>query len=238
MIALIDSGVGGVSILAKCAKVLPYDYVLLVDNKNAPYGNKTKKQLLNITKNNIDFLIKRYKLEAIIFACNTLSFSIYNEIKSMYNIPIYKMEFDEKEIDKQNKKILFFATKNTIKYNKKIITKNGWKSLYIRDLPLFIDNNINRLYKTKIILNKKLNYYKNFNINTIVLGCTHFSLIKKQIKDVMPNVKIFEYENIVVNKIKNSFKPKDHRTLKILLTRYDYVRLIELKSVLCKLLYN
>ena len=43
------------------------------------------------------------------------------------------------------------------------MTKNGWKSLYIRDLPLFIDNNINRLYKTKIILNKKLNYYKDFN---------------------------------------------------------------------------
>ncbi len=238
MIALIDSGVGGVNVLAKCAKVLPYDYVLLVDNKNAPYGNKTKRQLYNITKNNIDFLIKKYKLEAIVLACNTLSFSIFKEIKNLYNIPIYRMEFDENEINKCNRNILFFATKNTIKYNKKLLIKNGWKPLFINDLPLFIDNNINRLYKTKIILNKKLNYYKNDGINTIVLGCTHFSLIKKQIKEIMPNIKIFEYEDVVVNKIKNNFKPKAHRTMKILLTRYDYVRLIELKSVLCKLLHN
>ena len=238
MIALIDSGVGGVNVLAKCAKTLPYDYILLVDNKNAPYGNKTKIQLYNITKNNIDFLIKKYKLEAIIFACNTLSFTVFNEIKDLYNIPMYRMEFNEEEINNSKKNILFFATKNTIKNNKKIITKNGWNSLYIKDLPLFIDNNINRLYKIKNILLKKLNYYKNYNINTIVLGCTHFAIIKKQIKEIMPNIKFFEYENCLANKLKNDFKPKSHRTMKIVLTRKDYVRLIELKSVLCKLLHN
>ena len=234
MIALIDSGVGGVSILATCVKHLPNDYVLLVDNLHAPYGNLSKKKLYNITKNNIDFLIKKYKLEAIIFACNTLSFTIFDKIKNEYNIPIIKMQFDENKINKNKKEILFFATKNTIKNNKKIIDKNDYKPLYINDLPLFIDNNINKLDNIKNKINKKIKNYK--NINTIVLGCTHFMLIKKQLKEIFPNANFYDNSLEVVSELKRIVKPKQKKSVHIVLTRKDYVRYVELKTLTFRLI--
>lgn len=233
MIALIDSGAGGVNVLSKCAKLFPYDYILLVDNKNAPYGNKTKKQLYKITKNNIDYLIKNYKISAIIFACNTLSFTIYEKIKKEYNIPILKMQFNEKEINKLPRDILFFGTKNTIKNNKKIIEKNNWKPLYITDLPIFIDNNIANLEKIKPLIIK--NAIKYNNIKTIVLSCTHFSIIKKQLKDIFKDAIFYEYEQNVAQNLQNLLKPKNYRTMKIILTQKDHKKYIELKSLLAKL---
>lgn len=234
MIALIDSGVGGVNILARCVTFLPNDYVLLVDNLNAPYGNLSKKRLFNITKKNIDFLIKKYKIEAIILACNTLSFTIFDKIKNEYNIPIIKMQFDESKINKNKKEILFFATKNTIKNNKKLIDKNNWKPLYVKDLPLFIDNNINKLDNIKNKINKKIKNKK--NINTIVLGCTHFLLIKKQLKEIFPFAKFYDNSQDVICELKKNVKPKQTKSVHIVLTRKDYARYVEFKTLAFRLI--
>ena len=95
MIALVDSGVGGVNVLVECAKLFKEDFVYLCDNKNAPYGNKKVDELFCITKQNIDMLVSKYSLSAIVIACNTLSFTVGERIKNAYNIPIVLMEIND-----------------------------------------------------------------------------------------------------------------------------------------------
>ena len=68
-VLLIDSGSGGINILKECVKVAPYcDYLLYCDNKNLPYGNKTKEQLLQITFKNLENIYKFFKFKIVIFA--------------------------------------------------------------------------------------------------------------------------------------------------------------------------
>ena len=76
-IAILDSGIGGISVLLELIKLLPNErYLYFGDNHNAPYGNKSLSQLLRITEKNIDY-IKQYKIKALIFACNTLFKTIF-----------------------------------------------------------------------------------------------------------------------------------------------------------------
>ena len=241
MIAFIDSGVGGLNVLCECAKLFNEDFVYLCDNKNAPYGNKSKTKLLNITKQNIDFLISKYNISAIVLACNTLSFTIYEQIKTMYNIPIHKMFFDYKKINELKKAVLFFGTKNTIKNNQIIKyntkTQKGYTALYIKNLAVDIDNNINNLDS----LNEKLSkYFKKSKYNktkSVVLCCTHFKLIKKQIQKCFKTKLLFyEYEQDVAQYLSTCIESKPTRSFKIELTNYNTQTYIKLKAYMLKCL--
>ena len=80
-IAVLDSGVGGLSVLSVLEKKFPNErFLYFGDNGNAPYGNRSKQNLLSITLKNIDY-IKSYDVKAIVVACNTLSVNIIYNIK-------------------------------------------------------------------------------------------------------------------------------------------------------------
>lgn len=241
MIVFIDSGVGGINVLCECAKLFNEDFVYLCDNKNAPYGNKSKTKLLKITKQNIDYLLSKYDINGIVLACNTLSFTIYEQVKSMYNIPVYRMFFDCKKLGTLKKDVLFFGTKNTIKNNNiiryKISSKKGYKSLYIKNLALDIDNNLNNLdcLNEKLYKYLKKNKYK--NVKTVVLCCTHFKLIKKQIQSCYSSKLLFyEYEQDVAKYLSTVVENKESRSFKIELTDYTPQTYIKLKCYLLKCL--
>ncbi len=233
MIGFIDSGVGGINVLSECSKIFNEDFIYLCDNKNAPYGNKSKKKLYKITKNNIDYLIKKYNVDIVVLACNTLSFCVGKRIKKEYSIPIILMQMNENKINKLKKDVLFFATKNTIKNNKiiqdKLKNNANYFALYIKNLPKMIDNNLNNLNNLKKILKKHLKNKKYSNIKTVVLGCTHFRLIKKQICDILKNVEFYEYEKDVAILASRYVKCKPYSTYEIKLTSYDYPLYVELK---------
>lgn len=240
MIAFIDSGVGGINILVECAKMYNEDFVYLADNQNAPYGNLPKKQLEIITKNNIDFLISKYKLSAIVFACNTISVCVGEKISEQYNIPIILTKPNIEQIKKQKKQMLFFGTKNTIKNNKQIAqllkSKNDYKFLYIPDLAKIIDENINKPNNVLPVLKSKINNKKFKNIKTICLCCTHFKIIKKQIKKCFSNdIEFYEYEKEIAQKtlsyIDNNITKS---SFKILLTKPDKRLYVCIKNYLIK----
>ena len=240
MIAFIDSGVGGINIVAECAKTYNENFVYLADNKNAPYGNLPIKQLEKITKNNIDFLISKYKLSAIVLACNTISVCVGENISAHYNIPIILTKPNIEKIKKQKKQILFFGTKNTIKNNKQIThllkTKKDYKSLYIPDLAKMIDENINKPNNILPILKSKINNKKFKDIKTICLCCTHFKIIKKQIKKCFSHdIEFYEYEKEIAQKtlsyIDNNITKS---SFNILLTKPDKQLYICIKNYLIK----
>lgn len=235
MIGFIDSGVGGINLIAECAKLFKEDFIFLCDNKNAPYGNKSKRKLLKITKNNIEYLISHFNIELCVIACNTLSYTIGEEIKKQFNIPIILTKYENLENCKNND--LFFATKNTIKNSEIInnkIKQNSIKTLYINGFARKIDENINDLEKLNKILKKHLLNKKYNNVKTIILGCTHFKSIKNNIKSILKNIEIIEYEQDIAKKIQAQVTNKETSSFYIVLTDYYYSKLVQLKFYLFK----
>ena len=88
-IGVFDSGIGGINVLSCLIKEYPNnEYIYFGDTKNLPYGDRTKKELMRLAVQAIDFLISK-KVEMIIIACGTISSTCYYKLKEKYSIPIY-----------------------------------------------------------------------------------------------------------------------------------------------------
>ena len=181
-------------------KNLPFKkYVYFADNKNLPYGNKTKFELFKITINNIKYIEKKYKPFIIVFGCNTIGITIYEEICSMFpHLMIFSIKPNYELIN--NEKAILIATTATI--NKlKIICKDK-PNLNLCKMPFLatlIEENINNLNKTYHYIEMNLIKY---SPNIIILGCTHFYFIKSILKNLFPNVYFIDGVEILTNKIK------------------------------------
>ena len=89
-VLLIDSGLGGANILARCLKEVPCcDYLLFCDNKNLPYGNKSKQDLLKITIDNLEKIRSFFDFDIVIFACNTLTATVIEECREIYRDTVF-----------------------------------------------------------------------------------------------------------------------------------------------------
>ena len=88
-IAVIDSGIGGISVLNTLTKNLEGErFLYFGDNDNAPYGNKSKRELLSLTMRNIDY-VKSFGVKAIVLACNTLSVNLIDEVKNYSGVAVF-----------------------------------------------------------------------------------------------------------------------------------------------------
>ena len=238
MIGFIDSGVGGLNLMSECQKLFCEDFVFLCDNKNAPYGNKNHAKLYHITKSNIDYLIKHYNISSCVLACNTLSYTIGEKLKSQYDIPIILTKIPESKIQNLDDSILFFGTRNTIKKIEEKYKNKNIKTLYIKNLPKKIDNNLNNLNNLENILKKHLLNKKYSNIKTIVLCCTHFKSIQNIIQNILPNVCLIDYLKDIANEVKQITPYKSSSTYHIVLTDYNYPKYVELKAYYRKLIFD
>lgn len=217
-IGVIDSGIGGASILKEIIKVLPNErYIYLVDNRNMPYGNKTKRKILKRVYENVKFLTEKYHIKLLVIACNTASSVCANYLRKKFSFPIICVEPPIKPAVESNcKKILILATEQTLKSNKTI--KNSIKNvnfsnknlkkedkiiikkLAVKNLAKDIDKNVNNLNNLQKKLNENLKNYVDFE--SIVIGCTHYNFIKNQIQKSLPNTRIISCEKAVANRTK------------------------------------
>ncbi len=184
-IGLFDSGVGGLTVLKTLLKKYPHnEYIYYGDTLNIPYGDKSKEELLNLAKNNVAFLLRK-KVDMIIVACGTVSSNCLDIIKKENTIPIYSIL--EPTIDYLNKSnyenILVIATHATI--NSHIFKNNVKKNIYELETPKLVpiieSGDYTDLNK---ILHSYLDDYKN-KIDALVLGCTHYPIIKEKIKKII-----------------------------------------------------
>lgn len=184
-IGLFDSGVGGLTVLKTLQKKYPHnEYIYYGDTLNIPYGDKSKEELLNLAKNNVAFLLRK-KVDMIIVACGTVSSNCLDIIKKENTIPIYSIL--EPTIDYLNKSnyenILVIATHATI--NSHIFKNNVKKNIYELETPKLVpiieSGDYTDLNK---ILHSYLDDYKN-KIDALVLGCTHYPIIKEKIKKII-----------------------------------------------------
>ena len=192
-IGLFDSGVGGLTVLREIKKVLPEArYTYLGDTARLPYGNKAPVTLRPYTQENIEFL-DSLNVDVIVIACHSASSVALDLTSSVKGSPIFNVigpSCLEAINQTQNKRIGILATKAT--------TKSGVYSRYINDLddkaqvfsqqaPLLVplvEEDYGDEEVTQIILKSYLTPLLKQGVDTIVLGCTHYPILKKQIAEL------------------------------------------------------
>ena len=207
-IGVFDSGIGGVTVLKEIVKILPNEqYIYYSDSKNNPYGDKNQKEIIEICDKIVEKLVAK-GCKAIVIACNTASAEASEFLRNKYkDIPIIAIEPAYKMVHDfaYNDTTLVMATKGTTESEnfEKLIEKYDNNKTYI--LPCIglansIENgNENQIEKCLI---NELEPYKG-KVKNVVLGCTHYPLIKKQISDILGEVRFFDGAPSLARHLKN-----------------------------------
>lgn len=209
-IGILDSGVGGLSIWKEISKELPQvSTVYIADSLNCPYGSKTRGEIYQLTKKLISFLLKK-NVDIIVLACNTITVSCIDDLRKEYpNIPIVGTVPVIKTAIKlsKNKKIGILSTEITAKseYQKQLIAKfsggAGVINIGTNLLVPMIENGDLDEHLDKV-LKEVLEPFKEADIDVLVLGCSHFPLIKDRIQRVLPGVLIIDSAEAIARQVK------------------------------------
>ena len=207
-ICVIDSGVGGLCVLNECVRLLPnYDFLYIADNKNSPYGNKSKNEIDTIITN---IVLKIHKATGIIFfvlACNTVTATSINVLRKMFpNLIFIGIEPAIKPSTKNNEKTLVLSTVGTFKYSnliKKYLNNSNMIFLPQKNLAKQIDDNLDNLWNIYKHLEKNFKEFTTKNIKNIVLGCTHYFFIKEQLSALFPLATFYESSQGVAKRLKD-----------------------------------
>lgn len=223
MIGVFDSGVGGLNILNELINLIPnYDYIYYGDSKNNPYGEKDENELMKITSSIVSNL-KNEGCKVIVIACNTATTRCMKKLRKMFpelifvgTVPAIKVACDH-----NSKNTLVMATPATIESERTSELIRDYKkddqNIYL--VPCYgLANAIENEEKEKIdeILKDIYKEYKDKNIDSIVLGCTHYPNIKKEIKSYFKDAELLDGAKGVAREVKrqielNGIKEKESK---------------------------
>jgi len=243
-IGFLDSGIGGINVLKEFRKMLPFEnYIYYGDSKNNPYGDLSYEELYNKVEQGILFLLSK-NCKAIVVACTTASTKILDKLKKKYQKVIFIGTYPSLSLaitlNKNNEKILLMATEGTIKSDYIQKKKKENKNLLLlpcSGLADIIENNKEALIVN--YLDEKLLKYKDENISSVVLGCTHYPFIKDLIKSYFKNANIlYEYDEMVKELINilSSNNLLNNKKIEGKVTFYN--SLSEEKAKLCEYIFN
>ena len=218
-IGVFDSGIGGLSMQRAISAYLPqYDYVYLGDTARAPYGGRTHDEVYTYTKEGIDFLFEK-GCSLVVLACNTASARALRQIQQEYlavshpekkvlGVIIPTAEAVTLDCGSVFRKVGVMATEATVEsltYKIEIqkldptadVVQVAAKEL----VPLIEDG---KIQDTGVFLEKYLKELTEQNIQALVLGCTHYSLLEDKIQNIVgEEVKVINQENIIPQKLKD-----------------------------------
>jgi len=200
-IGVFDSGIGGLTVVKEIMKQLPNETLYyLGDTARAPYGSKTKETIIRFSREIVTFLLKK-DVKIIVVACNTSSALALRELRKEFKINIIgvieagaRAAMDAT----RNNRIGIIGTKATInsKAYEKIIKKYNKKiKIFSYATPLLVplvEEGWLFEKETEEILRRYLGFFKGKHIDTLLLGCTHYPLIKPLIKKILPKVNIID----------------------------------------------
>lgn len=192
-IGVFDSGIGGLSIAQCVAKNLPNEKLIYVaDSQFAPYGDKSSKEIIERVNKIADWLITQH-VKAIVVACNTATVSAIDQLRLRVSIPIIGVEPAIKPAALQSKsqKVALLVTEATA-CNKRFLSlvdkhKNG-AEIYIQPcagLVELIEQGLHESEHCIKILKGFLQPLLNKNIDTLVLGCTHYPFVRSVIQEIV-----------------------------------------------------
>lgn len=218
-IGVFDSGFGGLNVLREIVKKLPaYDYIYFGDTARAPYGNRSQELIYKFTEQAADFLFRK-GCQLIILACNTASSEALRKIQQDYLPKKYperrvlgvvipaSEEASEKTI---NNKIAVLATNGTVKsdaFKNELKKLNPEMRVFQNAAPLLVPLVESGEYNSKaakLILKNYLSPLIRKKIDTLILGCTHYEVLKKQIRKIAgEKINLITEGKVVAEKLKD-----------------------------------
>lgn len=213
-IGLFDSGVGGTSIWREIHQLLPNeDCMYLADSKNAPYGQKSKEEIIHLSAKNTEFLLRR-NCKLIVVACNTATTNAIKELRERYDVPFIGIEpaIKPAATHSQTQTIGILATQGTL--NSELFHKNVERFTHTKIIeqighglvPLIESGQINSAEMNKL-LESYLQPMIEQNIDYLVLGCSHYPYLIPQIQKILPkHIQIIDSGEAVARQTKNVLK--------------------------------
>lgn len=214
-IGIFDSGIGGLTVAAAIKRALPQEAIVYFgDTAHLPYGDKSKELIANYAVSITRFLLEQKHCKAIVIACNTASAAAYEALRDTYkgSVPVINVidpMIEEVIADDSLHKVGIIATKTTVAsgvYQEKLARRKPELSYHALPTPLLASMIEEGFYNNTIseaILKEYLSDTSLKDIDGLVLACTHYPLIKKEIDAFFQGkVKIFDSAEVVARKLK------------------------------------
>lgn len=214
-IGIFDSGIGGLTVANAVSKLLPNERIIYFgDTAHVPYGDKSKELIRSYATTITNFLLNEKKCKAVVIACNTASAAAYEVLRDTYKgiapvITVIDPMIEAVIADDTIKKVGVIATKTTIasgvypeKFNRRKPSLQ-YTELATPLLASMIEENFYNNSISHAIIHQYLSDPALQDIDALVLACTHYPLIKKEISAFYNHkVKIFDSAEVVAQKLK------------------------------------
>ncbi len=218
-IGIFDSGIGGLTVVKEIRRKLPCESIIyLGDTARVPYGTKSSKTVISYSRSNAEFLTSQ-GIKLLVVACNTASAFALQELRSKLNIPVIGvLEPGAAEAVRATKNSIVgvIGTPSTIKseaYKKAIEKINPDISVFSKPCPLFVplaeEGWVNDPVSEQIA-KRYLNPLIEENIDTLILGCTHYPLLKELLQRVAGrDIKLVDSAEEVAKNIEQKLMESD-----------------------------
>lgn len=210
-IGLFDSGVGGTSIWKEIHQLLPSeDTIYLADSKNAPYGQKGKDVIIELSIKNTELLLSK-GCKLIVVACNTATTNAIKILRATYSVPFIGIEpaIKPAALQTQTKVIGILATKGTLSselfFNTTALYRSGIKIVEQEGNGIVQLIETGKLYseEMKSLLKVYLEPMVKANIDYLVLGCTHYPYLMPLLLEILPeHIRIIDSGEAVARQTK------------------------------------
>lgn len=215
-VGVFDSGLGGLTVVDSISKLLNgVEIFYIADTLFAPYGEKSKAQILKHSFSIAQYLIKYHKIDALVVACNSATSAAIKELREHFkDIIVIGTEPGLKPAINATKtnKIGVLATKATLsgdKYQELLLNLSKDKDIEVMQEPCIglvkqIEDGLIEHHETFSMLESWLKPMGDKNVDTIVLGCTHYPLIKELIKKILGDeIILIETGNAIAHRLED-----------------------------------
>ena len=216
-IGVFDSGVGGLTVLSEIRKRLPNESIIyLGDTKNFPYGNRSREEIIKFATQNVERLIEK-QVKIIVIACGTVTSQAIDMLKEKFEIPIIGIiEPTVEYIEKQKyREIGVIATEGTIRsgaWENKLKEKIPEIQVVNKACPMLAtiaEEGKARSAEGRAAIKEYMKPFKEKQIDKIILGCTHYPIYEKIIREELGyNVELINTGITVSEKLENYLKTK------------------------------
>jgi glutamate racemase len=230
-IGVFDSGVGGLTVARSLRKALPREKIIYFgDTARVPYGNKSKSTIDRFSREIMDFLVEK-GVKAVVIACNTASSFSLPFLRNNYELPVIGVISPgiKKAISlTKSGRIGIIGTEATVNSGAyhRVLKRTGGKQyrMFSASCPLFVPLVENRMTSGEItlrVVEKYLTPLKQKRIDTLILGCTHYPMLKKVISECMKGVKLVDSSEAVAEEVRDVLAsedlivPRNHKTGKM-----------------------
>ncbi len=232
-IGVFDSGLGGLTVVKELIKLLPNeDIIYFGDTARVPYGTKSKEAIVRFSRENTKVLLE-HKVKMIVVACNSSSSYALAALKKEFNVPIVGVirPGAKKAVEtSRNNKIGVIATSATVtslEYEKNIKRYSKKAKVVSRACPLFVplaEEGWADKVVTLTIAKKYLAPLKRSDIDTLILGCTHYPLLKKAIQQAAgKKVTLVDSAKEVAEEVKNALAKLGKQKISKRKARYQFL---------------